>query len=49
MELQYYYASSWEKKRPPSNLGGLGKVRGFTGGYQILVEPIKLDKLYQLE
>ena len=40
MKTQHFLASSWEK-RPSSNLDGLGKVRGFTGGCQILVESIK--------
>lgn len=49
MKTQHFLASSWEKKRPSSNLNGLGKVRGFTGGCQILVESIKFDSLRELE
>ena len=48
MKSQHFLTSSWEKKRPTSNLDGLVKVRGFTGGYQILVEPIKFDNLCEL-
>lgn len=49
MKSQHFLAFSWEKKRPTSNLDGLVKVRGFTGGYQILVESIKFDNLCELE
>lgn len=48
MKTQHFLASSWEK-RLSSNLDGLGKVRGFTGGCQILVESIKFDSLRELE
>ena len=49
MKTQHFLVSSWEKKRPSSNLNGLGKVRGFTDGCQILVESIKFDNLCELE
>lgn len=38
-----------EKKNPPSRIVGFFDLTCFTGGYQILVDSIKYDNLYQLE